>query len=217
MSPHQSKASNLFLLIKSQKYLSLILFLLFSAVLNSINLFRFQVDSHHKYIIFPILNEAFFNFNFVYSYLNILFIVFNHFFMIIIQFFLNILLFYFTKPFISDQKKLINPEKSEKKKSNNVQRRTTIMIFLSGVSLLMMHFPDFIISVYLATLFIYVSGGSLKNIYEIGLFEYSSQFYYDLASFLYFIHYSFYFLFFILFDKNFRKQFYSLFSKQKSK
>lgn len=112
---------------------------------------------------------------------------------------------------MKNKKKLVKADNRKKKKNNNVQRRTTIMIFLSGISILMMHLPDFIVSLFLASYFKYII-----NVYDIGLFEYSSQYYYDLASLLYFMYFSFNYFFFMLFDKNFRRQFYSFFFKTKS-
>jgi hypothetical protein len=133
---------------------------------------------------------------------------------ITIQFVLNALLFTFVKSSIEKKAKLavIVAEKN-KKKADRVQRRNTLMIFLSGISLLMMHLPDFIISLCLASLFNQI----LPNSFQVNLFYNSSHFYFDLANLLYFIYFSFNFFYFILFDLNFRKEFFNIFSNQKVK
>jgi hypothetical protein len=216
ISHFTGKALKYIAFIKLQKYLCVLLLFLFSAVINTINLFRFQLDITHKYIVFPIFNQIFFNFNYIFSYLNFLYLIINHLLIIFWQFFLNLLILYSSKASITYKSDLVNADKSRNLISNKIQRRSLILILLSGASLLIMHLPDFVLTFYLATLFIYFSDRRLANVYEIGFFEYSSQYYYDLASLLYFLYYLFNFFFFILFDKNFRKQFYRIFFKQKN-
>jgi hypothetical protein len=116
---------------------------------------------------------------------------------------------------LKNKNKLVNT-KPVKQKNKNVQKRTSIMIFLSGVSFCLMHMPDFVISLYLASFFSHNRAIVDIDIYEIGLFEYSSQYFYDLASLLYFVYYSLNYFFFMLFDKNFRKQFSGTFANKKS-
>jgi hypothetical protein len=212
VSANKGKGSKFLEFIKSKKRLCFFVLLLFCAIINSVNLFRYQHDLNPHYLIFPVPDELFYNSKFVYSYLNIAYIVINNFFVIIIQFILNYMLFWFIKTSI-DKKGKLGSVLSEKNKKNadNAQRRNTLMILVSGISLLLMHLPDFIISIYLANLFNKI----LPNSFEVNLFYHSSHFYFDLASLLYFIYYSFNFFYFMMFDLNYRKEFCSLFSKKK--
>jgi hypothetical protein len=130
----------------------------------------------------------------------------------LIQTYLNIKLVIAVKEWIKQNNKLhttvIDPMFAKQKK---VQKNIKSMIILYTFIMLLMHLPESIISVYLATMFNHKNALFLKNSINYQLFVYSSQFYFDVANLSYFFSFSFSFLFNILFNQVFRNVFMEVF------
>jgi len=130
-------------------------FLLFSFVLNFVNVYQYEYDINFLSLEFPKIDHKFFDFNSFYSYWNIVNITFTNFFILFIQTLLDFGLFFFIRQSIKKKNALLLKAKLNQNQNGldakKHEKKIKLMIICNGLILFILHSPDFIISVFMAT------------------------------------------------------------------
>jgi len=125
------------------------LFLIFSLIINFVNVYEYEYDTSLDSIQFPIISNRFFNLNTFYSYWNIANLFLSNFLILFLQTLLDISLFYFIRQ--SLKKKLMFNGKQDQKflEAKKHEKKVKTMILLNGIAFLILHSPDFIVSFFM--------------------------------------------------------------------
>jgi hypothetical protein len=203
-----------------------ILFFLFSLAINIIKIFQFDYEIDYNQFTFPIMNKDFYNIQKWYSYLNFVSIFFNNFCVIIVQISIDSVLFTLIKKSFKQNKISMITKNHNMKKDEKVERNIRIMIISSTFFLFILHVPDFVNSVYMASLYasphtiiqplnVIVTKDNERVIdaHSIYLFSYILSI---TADVIYFIGYSLNTLFYYCFNTHFRKSLDSIFNPYKN-
>jgi hypothetical protein len=187
---------------------------LLSFLLNTVKLFEYDYDIDYTKLKYPIIQENFYNFTFIYSYLNIFNILISNLGLILIQFFIDIYLFRFVKKSMRHKELLITDKNNLKKNNskhntNNLksERNIKLMIITNSMCSLVLHSPDLLISIYMATAYFYADS-VLFYVENFDLFSFILS---DLGDVIYLFGYSMNFFFFYYFNGYFRKSLKNLF------
>jgi hypothetical protein len=129
-------------------------FLLFSLIINFVNLYEYDFNIYFQSIEFPKIDHKFFDFNNFYSYWNIINITFSNFLILFIQSILDVGLFFFIRQSIKKKNAILLKAKANQNKSTidakNREKKIKLMIICNGLNFFILHSPDFIISVFMA-------------------------------------------------------------------
>jgi hypothetical protein len=195
---------------------------LFGFLINFIKLYEYNYETDFHQLYFPILFNQFFNFNYIYAYLNLINVVFSNFFLLFLQIIIDILLFFSIKITFKTKLRLLKIDQgtylslkmlNKSAFINNAEKNVKLMILCSGVILFILHSPDVIISIFMATIYNCKYGLCIKNFpswHDLNFFSFVLS---SVSDCLYAFSFSIHFFIFIFFNKNFRKSFKNFFLK----
>jgi hypothetical protein len=129
------------------KYLMLVFFA-FSSVINFIKVFQYDYDLDYEFLRYPVIARNYFNTQFWYSYFNFAHIFLNNVCIVFIQVIIDLVLFNSVKQSWRKIQQQLN------NKNEKVERNIIVMIITTGVCLFVLHTPDLIISIYMATTYL---------------------------------------------------------------
>jgi hypothetical protein len=141
--------------------LVIFVFFLLSFILNFVKIFQYDYEIEFYHLKFPLINYNFFNFKYWYAYTNLLHIFINNFMIIFLQIIIDLeLLKSLQSSFKEIRSSSITEIEFSKKNKNNsigkneaIEKNIKLMIISSGICLFILHLPDFIISIFMATFF----------------------------------------------------------------
>jgi hypothetical protein len=181
------------------------IFLMFSFLTNFVKLFEYEYQMNHNIDLqfrYPSTNNVFFNFGFVFSYLNLFNILMNSLFLIIIQSTIDICLINFVHKSIKAKKKLGIVHNVDK---NPAERKIKLMIILNGLIVSLLHSPDLVISIFLAF--------KMKHIKDTEIYlDFYSFVLRNISDVFYILSYSLNVFLFYLFNSNYKKSFKKIFN-----
>jgi len=216
------RQSDTFATFKKQKLTRIyVLFIFIGLLINTIKVFEFNYDIDFQKLIYPRLNQSYFNLKTIYAYFNFFNILVNSVFLIILQLLIDCKLFRFVHQAHSNKLIFLNPDKQNKNHTSEIKIK--LMIIINSVSLFALHCPEMIISIIMATNYAIVLKGDISHSvkkrsadYEAyNEFAYSafSFFLLDISEILYLLGYSISFFVYYFFNNVFRNSFKNKFFK----
>jgi hypothetical protein len=189
-----------------------------SLISNSINLFEYKYEVTYESVQFPIISANFFNFYFIYPYLNILNFLFSNFALLLLQLIIDIALLSFFKTSQNKKNTILKPNKTGAnsnmcKDGSKYEKKIKLMIILNGILHSMFHSPDLLVAIFMATTDFKIyeknfdrEGNSFKKNYALFINILSI-----LSDIIYISSYSFNFFLYFYFNAIFYKSFIALF------
>jgi hypothetical protein len=193
-------------------------FILFALLLNTIKVFEFNYDISFQSLSYPQLNPSFFNLSMIYAYFNFLNIFVNNFCLILIQLIIDCRLFKFVHQTHTNNLVHLNFDKQNKNQTSELKIK--IMIIINSLLLFVLHCPEMILSIIMATNYAKIVQGDISNTVkrsadyeEINEFAFSAFnfFLLDLSEIFYLLGYSVSFFIYYFFNNVFRNSFENVF------
>ena len=205
-----TKSKFLLKFIKIDLKIFFILIFIFSSLLNLVKLFEYDYELDYTQLKYPLIFIKYFNFSYFYSYLNILNIFISDFCLIIIQLIIDVSLLKFVRSTWKNKLILLDIKENQKQKINHkIEKNIRLMILMNGFCLLLLHSPEFIISIYMASTDYYLYDLIPVNVRNFDIFTFILN---DVADIVYLLGYSINFFFFYNFNIFFRRSLNSFFS-----
>jgi hypothetical protein len=131
-------------------------FFVFSFAINFIKIFQYDYDLDYENLRFPIISKNYFNIDCWYSYFNFAHIFLNNVCMILVQVLIDLILVSLIRKSFGKLKEEMRfcSIKHLQLKNEKIERNIRVMVIMCGLSLFVLHTPDLIISVYMATTYI---------------------------------------------------------------
>jgi hypothetical protein len=145
-----SRTKFLLVFIKIDLRLFLLLVLLFSSLLNVVKLFEYDYEIDYTQLKYPLIATDYFNFDYIYSYFNILNVIVLNFGLIAIQIIIDYCLLRFLKTSFEAKNLLlinINNKLNYLKTGRNFRK----MIIFNNLFQIIFHLPDLIVSIFMGT------------------------------------------------------------------